>query len=180
MFFFDRKSLYARYGVRICGSDLTCDLIEYAGAHGLGVSILDLPPDGDERKANCQAMLVQTIESRYPGIRVHLYLDEPGQRPAIIDAINATDDVFLFSTVGMVRQEESILAIMPHTPRIRIGMGVGSSIDYITGFQKPIPTIVRRMGIEWIYRLYAGTRRLNRLKRLYNAVIVFLVRVIRS
>ena len=113
-------------------------------------------------------------------MRVHLYIFETGHEQEIIDAINTTDDVYLFSTLGMIRQEASILALMPHLPGMCIGMGVGSSIDYLTGFQKPIPSWVRRMGFEWLYRLYAGTRKWNRLKRLWNAVIVFTFAVIFS
>lgn len=38
-------------------------------------------------------------------------------------------------------------------------MGVGGSIDLITGFRSPAPEIFQRLGIEWLYRLAKNPKR---------------------
>jgi N-acetylglucosaminyldiphosphoundecaprenol N-acetyl-beta-D-mannosaminyltransferase len=36
---------------------------------------------------------------------------------------------------------------------VRIAIGVGGAIDYAAGFAAPAPELVKRLGIEWAYRL---------------------------
>ena len=70
---FRKGDFYVRHGVRICGSDLTHDLVVHAAEQRLGISILDLPNTitdastaDDIRKASCQQSLVETIEQKFP------------------------------------------------------------------------------------------------------------------
>ncbi len=59
---------------------------------------------------------------------------------------------------------------------IKLAMGVGGSFDFLTGKIKRAPKWMRIIGLEWLWRLILEPR--YRLKRIYNAVIVFPIRVI--
>ena len=53
----------------------------------------------------------------------------------------------------MKKQEASVVEIMGKCYNIKLGLAIGSSFDYFTGFQKRAPKIWRNIGLEWLYRL---------------------------
>jgi len=73
----------------------------------------------------------------------------------------------------MKQQEKSVIEFMRECPNLKLGLGIGSSFDYVTGFQKRAPKIMRQAGIEWFYRIFTSPHKLQRLRRIYQAVIVF-------
>jgi N-acetylglucosaminyldiphosphoundecaprenol N-acetyl-beta-D-mannosaminyltransferase len=68
--------------------------------------------------------------------------------------------------------------VMKYCKNIKIWLGIGSSFDYFTNFQKRAPKVLRNLGFEWFYRLLTGPRKLDRIKRLWNATFVFTFEVI--
>jgi exopolysaccharide biosynthesis WecB/TagA/CpsF family protein len=78
----------------------------------------------------------------------------------------------------MKRQEKSVVEIMEKCENIKIWLWVGSSFDYFIGFQKRAPKLWRTLWLEWLYRLLTWPRKLERLKRLWNAIFVFTFKVI--
>jgi N-acetylglucosaminyldiphosphoundecaprenol N-acetyl-beta-D-mannosaminyltransferase len=80
----------------------------------------------------------------------------------------------------MKEQEKSVIEVMEKCKNIKIWLGVGSSFDYIINFQKRAPKFWRVLGLEWFYRLLTWPKKLNRLKRLYNAIFVFIFEVIKG
>jgi N-acetylglucosaminyldiphosphoundecaprenol N-acetyl-beta-D-mannosaminyltransferase len=81
----------------------------------------------------------------------------------------------LFCNFGAPHQEKFINSVKNDT--IRLAMGVGGSFDYVTGRIKRAPKIMRILGLEWFWRLILQPKR---WKRIWNAVIVFPVKVIFS
>lgn len=72
--------------------------------------------------------------------------------------------------------QELFLESLRNTPGgIRLVMGVGGSFDYLTGKQKRAPQCVRTVGLEWLWRLMLEPWR---FKRIWNAVVVFPVKVL--
>ncbi len=58
---------------------------------------------------------------------------------------------------------------------IELAMGVGGSFDFLTGKIKRAPKWMRKIGLEWLWRLILEAR--YRLKRIWQAVIVFPVKI---
>jgi N-acetylglucosaminyldiphosphoundecaprenol N-acetyl-beta-D-mannosaminyltransferase len=85
----------------------------------------------------------------------------------------------LFSTLWMKKQEQSVVEIMEKCPNIKLWLWVWSSFDYYIGFQKRAPYLFRALWLEWFYRLLTWPRKIDRLKRLYNAIVVFLIEIIK-
>jgi N-acetylglucosaminyldiphosphoundecaprenol N-acetyl-beta-D-mannosaminyltransferase len=58
---------------------------------------------------------------------------------------------------------------------IKIGIGVGGTFDFWTGKVKRAPIFLRKIGLEWMWRLIQQPKR---MRRIFRAVIIFPIRVI--
>ena len=58
--------------------------------------------------------------------------------------------------------------------RIKLAVGVGGSFDYLTGKLKRAPKWMQFFGIEWLWRLILQPKR---IKRIFNAVIIFPIKI---
>ena len=79
----------------------------------------------------------------------------------------------LFCNFGAPFQEKFLNSLK--SDKIRLAMGVGGSFDYITGKIKRAPKFLRNVGFEWLWRLIQQPKR---WKRIWNAVIVFPIKII--
>ena len=99
----------------------------------------------------------------YPGLRIvgsrDGYFTDSAE---VVAAINASGADLLFVAMGSPRQE---LWIGEHLPRLNVGfcMGVGGSLDVISGAVRWAPAICRKTGTEWLYRVLAQPSRIPRL-----------------
>lgn len=177
---FRKKYIYLEYGDKICWSDLTLDLLNFANSNNVKITILDLYNPTDEKKVASQEIFSTKITEKFNNLNFDFIIYNPNQKEEIIDKIKNSDSKILFSTLWMKRQEESIIEIMNHCENIKLWTWIWSSFDYITWFQIRAPIIWRKLWIEWLYRLMTGPQKLKRLKRLYDAIIVFIYKIITS
>ncbi|MFA5917659.1 MAG: WecB/TagA/CpsF family glycosyltransferase [Candidatus Gracilibacteria bacterium] len=175
---FRKKYIYTKYGDKICGSDLTTDLLKFANKENIKIAIIDLYNPNDEQKVASQKIFSEKLKEVYKNLNFDYIIYNESKKEEIIESIKNSDSKVLFSTLGMKKQEKSILDIMNSCDNIKIGTGIGSSFDYIIGFQKRAPNIWRYLGLEWLYRLATGPQKINRLKRLYRAIFIFIYKVI--
>ena len=111
------------------------------------------------------------IESRYPNVRVvgarHGFIQE-----SAVEAINAANPDVLLVGLGNPRQE---LWIDERRDQLHVGVaaGVGALIDFFSGAVPRAPELVRRVRMEWAYRLAREPRRLFRRYVLGNPVFLF-------
>lgn len=178
--FFRRDFLYKKYWDRICWSDLTKDLVEYTEKNNIRITILDLYNPTDSKKVESQRVFPLLIKEKFPELDFDYFIYEPSKKEKIIEQIWKSESKILFSTLWMKRQEQSIVDIMGSCKNIKLWLGIGSSFDYFIGFQKRAPKLWRSLGLEWLYRLFTGPRKLDRTKRIYNAIFVFIWEVLKS
>lgn len=178
--FFKRKKLYKKYWDRICGSDLTKDLINFAIKNNIKISIIDLYNPNDINKINSQKIFEKKLKSRFKNLDFDYYVYNPEKKQEIINKIKKSDSKILFSTLWMKKQETSVIEVLKNAKNIKIWLWVGSSFDYFVWFQKRAPKIWRKIWLEWFYRLFMGPKKFLRLKRLYNAIFVFMFQVIKN
>jgi N-acetylglucosaminyldiphosphoundecaprenol N-acetyl-beta-D-mannosaminyltransferase len=76
---------------------------------------------------------------------------------AIVDMINAARPDIVWVGLGLVKQEQWI---QKHLGRVRAAwmIGVGAAFDYHAGTVPWAPTILRMMGLEWLFRLIIQPR----------------------
>jgi N-acetylglucosaminyldiphosphoundecaprenol N-acetyl-beta-D-mannosaminyltransferase len=180
--FFTKQGLYKKYWERVCGSDLTKDLLNYANKNNLWVTIIDLSfkliTKWDYEKFENQKIMVAKLNEKYPNISFHHYIYNNESREEIINKINNTNDVYLFSTLWVKNQEESIEYILPKTPNIKIATWIGWSLDFITWFKKRAPKKIVNLWLEWLWRFFYEPKRM--WKRIWISIPVFLFEVFKE
>ena len=170
---FRKKYLYKKYGDRICWSDLTIDLVKFSEKNNILITILDLYNPKDRDKIGSQKNFYQKIKKYFPKLQLEYYIYNPEKKTEIIQKISKSKSKILFSTLGMEKQEKSVVEIMKKCKNIKLWLWVGSSFDYVTGFQKRAPKIMRNIGIEWLYRIFTSPNKIQRLRRILDAIIIF-------
>jgi N-acetylglucosaminyldiphosphoundecaprenol N-acetyl-beta-D-mannosaminyltransferase len=142
---------------RVAGVELIERLCAGAAAEGLPAYFL-----GSAEGVAAEA--AARLQSRFPGLRVAgtrsgYFTDD--QTPAVVSAIAASGARILFAGMGSPRQEFWLAEHLAATG-CGVGIGVGGSFDVIGGRIERAPRLVRRFGLEWLYRLVKEPRRWRR------------------
>lgn len=98
--------------------------------------------------------------------------DEPALRTRIAEA---RPDVLLVA-YGHPAQDLWIARNQPYL-RVPVAIGVGGAFDYLAGAVPRAPAWLRRLGLEWLYRLI---RQPWRWRRILDAVPLFLLAALRE
>lgn len=83
----------------------------------------------------------------------------------------------VFCNFGAPDQEKFIHSLKsPKDSKIRLAMGVGGSLDFLTGKRKRAPKFLQKIGLEWLWRFVQEPK--YRAKRIFRAVVIFPIKVI--
>lgn len=175
---FRKKYLYRKYGERICWSDLTSDLIKFAEENSIKIVIVDPYFPNDAGKCCSQENFRKKLSEKFPKLFFDFYILGRESQEDILEKIKNSDAKICFASLGMKKQEMFCQEVKNHCPNISLALGVGSSFDYYTGFQKRAPKIFRDLGFEWLYRIFTSPNKLKRLVRIKDALIVFPIKVL--
>jgi N-acetylglucosaminyldiphosphoundecaprenol N-acetyl-beta-D-mannosaminyltransferase len=141
----------------VLGSDLTTLLILTHINAGERTTIIGMRP------ARLPALVARC------GLAAPAHFDPPmgfDQDPgAFADAVSFVLEHparFVFLAVGSPRQERLAAAIAATGRATGTGLCIGASLDFLTGAQSRAPAWVRRLGLEWAFRLASAPRRLAR------------------
>lgn len=142
---------------RVTGVELVERLCERAASEGIPVYFLG----GAEGVAADAAAI---LEARFPGLvvagtRNGYFMSE--DEPQIASAIRASGAKLLFVGLGSPRQEFWLARNLAATG-CGAGIGVGGSLDVLSGRVERAPIAWQRAGLEWLYRLLREPRRLRR------------------
>lgn len=80
----------------------------------------------------------------------------------IINQIPETPCVVLLG-LGMGKQEYSAYRLTRECQNVRVAIGVGGAFAMIAGTLPRAPLILRRLGLEWMWRLFLEPRRIGRI-----------------
>ncbi|MFA6039826.1 MAG: WecB/TagA/CpsF family glycosyltransferase [Candidatus Peribacteraceae bacterium] len=119
------------------------------------------------------------LKERNPRLKIAgTFAGSPREEEAreIVARINAVNPSLLFVAYGSPAQELWIARHLNAMTGVRVAMGVGGSFDFIAGEQKRAPRFLRKLGLEWVWRLIREPRRIGRI---WNAVVVFPSLVVR-
>ena len=145
---------------RVAGSDIFPLLCGKARDRGLRVMLIG----GGEGVAQKAA---ENLSSRYPGLDIVAHTpssgfdSKPDECDRIVELINELRPHLLFLGVGTPRQERWIARYQErYCPCVSIG--VGASLDFEAGRIRRAPLLMRKTGLEWLFRLLREPRRLYR------------------
>lgn len=139
---------------RVPGADLMPELCRQASEQGHKVFLFGAKPNVAKTAANI-------LKSNFPGLCVvgveHGYV-EPQDMDSLVARINASGTDILFVALGSPRQE-----IWMNTYKNRLSgivcQGVGGSFDALCGDPPRAPALLRRIHLEWLYRLATQPKR---------------------
>lgn len=111
--------------------------------------------------------LAERLSKLYPGLDVvgthcpPFRELSPEEDKCIIEKINATKPDIIWVSLGAPKQEKWMAA---HSKQVNatVMIGVGAAFDFHSGNIKWSPAWVRKLGIEWAYRLIQNPRRMWR------------------
>ena len=112
-------------------------------------------------------LLKQALEAQYPGLPVVGTHTPPfgdltaAEDEAIVAKINAAGPDIVWVGLSTPKQE---YWMSEHLKRIDapVMIGVGAAFDFLAGLKPQAPVVMRRNGLEWLYRLVTEPRRLWR------------------
>ncbi len=177
---------------RVTGVDFVYKLCELAEKENKSVFLLGSGSREVLKKAS------ENLKVKYPNLRIAGFHQGPK-----IDFLRVEDDVkivpeheqndqaiheiimtapdILFVAFGHNKQEKWISENVKNLPGVKIVMGVGGAFDFIAGFDlaghrvRRAPCFLRKIGLEWLYRLISQPWRFGRILK---ATVVFVSIVI--
>lgn len=143
---------------RVAGIDLMMKLLEYAAGRGWRVFFLGSAPGVAEAAAGQATGL-------FPGLRVvgtqHGYFSDQEEQD-VISTITDASPHLLFVALGSPRQERWIDQHLNRLGNV-VAMGVGGSLDVLSGNVRRSPEWLCRLNLEWLGRLFMEPRRWRRM-----------------
>ena len=144
---------------RVPGSELVYALAEQAAACGWPLFLLGAALGVAEEAAGI-------FTQRHPTLRIAgTYAGSPAieENDAIVRRVNDSGAALLFVAYGAPNQDKWIERNRTNLTSVRVAVGVGGSLDFVTGRSVRAPLWVQRMGLEWLHRLYNEPWRWRRM-----------------
>lgn len=155
---------YGKNIKRTTGADLAVEILKLAEEKKYKVAIFnwqDGLSTGEEIR--------QALANKFSGLDFFVQ-DIDRQGPYNFAAVNKFAPDIIFSTLGFPYQEKFIYYNLAKMPSAKLGLSVGGSFDFLTGKVKRAPLGLRKIGLEWLWRLYQQPKR---AARIYRATVVF-------
>jgi len=154
---------------RVTGSDTLPLVAERAALCGYRLFLLGAGPGIAESAA-------RVLTSDYPGLQIagtYAGSPDPAEDAEIVARIKSAHPDCLFVAYGAPKQD---LWISRNLERLGVPvcMGVGGAFDFVAGETRRAPVWMRRMGIEWFYRLLQQPWRWRRMLALPRFVLAIL------
>lgn len=160
---------------RVAGYELLHALMAQADTYGWKYVLVGASPE------SC-AGAAETLKKQYPHACYSGHFDgyfTEKEEKRIIEHIQRERPHLLFVALGAPRQEEWIARHLADLP-VNLAIGVGGSLDVLSGRVKRAPVFWQRLNLEWLYRLLSQPKRWRRqlllpkfaLSVLWNQVIL--------
>lgn len=152
---------------RFTGADLTIDLLKVAQAKNYKIGILD-----KNGGLSTQADLKNKLSALYPSVNFEVWKVDQATEDfqTVLPLINEYQPDLLLVSIGFPYQERFITKYQNQL-NCKMALAIGGSLDFIIGNRRRPPKIVRKLGMEWLYRLAEDP--LYRFKRVLRALFVF-------
>jgi N-acetylglucosaminyldiphosphoundecaprenol N-acetyl-beta-D-mannosaminyltransferase len=147
---------------RVAGSDLVYEIARLAAEQQWRLYLLGAA-EGVAEEAGA------ILQDKYPGLTIagcYAGSPDPTENQAIVGRINDSQAQIVYVAYGAPRQDKWIDRNRQSMPAVRLAIGVGGSLDFITGRAKRPPEWAQRAGVEWLVRLALEPWRWRRMMAL--------------
>ena len=161
---------------KISGSDIVYDIFEDCRTNRKSVFLL-----GSSKESNKKA--VDSVRKKYH-INIDGFSPKIGSFPInnteytrIFNKLELFKPNYLLVSLGAPKQEKFIDYYRKDLESlgVSVAVGVGGSIDFVSGFQQRAPIIVQKLILEWFYRLIMDHSRLKRLIKIFPILFYLLI-----
>ncbi len=156
---------------RVTGSDMLPQLARLCAASGYRLYLLGATA-GVAEAAGAR------LQELAPGLEIagtYAGSPAPEEEDEIIERIRMAQADILCVAYGAPAQDLWIWRNLARLP-VAVAMGVGGAYDFLSGRQRRAPALMRRMGLEWLYRLYREPWRWRRMLALPRFAIEVVLR----
>lgn len=120
-------------------------------------------------------LAAKRLREKYHGLKIVIAEDGPDSLRVRSRAEDLSSHIdLLFVALGMGKQEEWIVKNLPKLPT-KVAMGVGGAFDYISGNVKRAPIWMRKLGLEWLFRLIVQPWRIKRQVNLLKFIFLLII-----
>jgi len=92
--------------------------------------------------------------------------NDPDDGPATVADVNASGADVLAVAYGCPKQDFWIDRYRGELTSVKVAIGVGGAFDFISGEIPRAPRVMRRAGLEWLFRLWLEPSRARRMAAL--------------
>lgn len=163
IFLFWKKPFKKQIPEIIHGSDFMGHVIKHAAENNMSVYFLGA-------KKGVAQQTAEVFKKKHPKLTIAGYSSDGPNENTYKDIRKSGAQVCLVA-YGAPKQELWISENLKNLPKLEIIMGVGGSFDFWSGQIRRAPKWMQKVGLEWLWRLIREPRK--RLKRIWNAVVVF-------
>jgi len=157
-----------RIKARFTGVEMVDFLLENAKKYNLRVLVI-----AAENSLSAPNEIERSIREKYSDLSAKSEYYLPSQN--VFENAIVKEAEIIFVNFGAPEQEKFIFENREKFPSAKILVGVGGTFDFLTGKIKRAPEAMRKIGLEWLWRMIQEPKR---IKRIWNAVVVFPVVVL--
>ena len=88
----------------------------------------------------------------------------------VMEEVRSFAPSILAVALGHEKQEMWIRDHLHHLPSVRVAVGIGGALAFLADDIRRAPSIMRKLGFEWLWRLVCEPRRIGRI---FRAVVTF-------
>ncbi len=157
--------------IRITGADLTIELLKYCERNSIKICVVNWQAGLSDKseiefvfKKNFPKLSFLVVDHQKEKIEIDNPLEITGFSPEL-----------MFVTLGNPYQEKFIYHNLKKIPSVKVAIGIGGAIDFLTEKTPRAPRFMRIIGFEWLWRVFKqpSGKKIWRLKRIFDAVFVF-------
>ncbi len=154
---------------RVAGAELVYYVAELAAREKQPLFLLGAAP-------GVAAQAAARLQQLYPDLIIagtYAGSPVPAENDALVTRINASAATILYVAYGAPAQDLWIARNREALITVRVAVGVGGALDFITGRARRAPEWVQRLQLEWLHRLLHEPwrwRRMLALPRFVGAV----------
>lgn len=147
---------------RLAGSDIILDICQILAENDLSLYLL-----GGDKETILAAKFA--LEKKFPnliisGIKSGFSKDQSDDQE-LLKAVQKTKPDVLFVALGHPFQEKWIFHHLDQLPTVKLAIGVGGSLDFLGGKLRRAPDWMRKVNLEWLFRLFQEPRRFSRIRK---------------
>lgn len=152
---------------RVSGVDIVERLCERSVSRGYRLYFLGAAP-GIAAKAK------ERMEAKYPGAQIVGTRDGffgEEDLPDVLESIRACSPDILCVAMGIPKQEKWI-QVHREALNVSVLIGVGGTLDVLSETVKRAPLVMRRLKLEWLWRVISNPRKINKVLLLPRFVVM--------